>query len=206
MASTGDPFDTTASILRKWDAKLSDTSAAERQVERAIEATASLEQQHAERERTMEKLIASLQEMVSAVQERVSRLSEEAAEGAERNRAVEGEKDEVQEELEEMMERMHGYQESVKRLQEKAEDFRKQRQDLESDLDYKTSKIRKELLLFSSLSQIRWDYSAQDRFKGVKIDSSSSTGGDGQDSLTHVDLDASEVARVATTYQMWSMC
>eukprot|EP00475_Leptophrys_vorax_P018792 TRINITY_DN25662_c0_g1_i1.p1 TRINITY_DN25662_c0_g1~~TRINITY_DN25662_c0_g1_i1.p1 ORF type:complete len:214 (-),score=8.69 TRINITY_DN25662_c0_g1_i1:300-941(-) len=202
MSASTDPYEASAAILTKWKTQLATGTEAERDVEEVIQATLTLEQQCAERERAMGNLIAGLERVVAAAKERLGQLSAESANDAGRIDGLREEKAMAHEEIDRMMKRMRGYQESIKRLQENMEELRMRRQTIEADADFRTSKIRRELLLFSSISKIRWDYDVQDRFKGVKFDSA-----DGGEAglAAHIDLDASEVARVATTYQMWNM-
>ncbi|CAI5496891.1 unnamed protein product [Closterium sp. Naga37s-1] len=107
---------------------------------------------------------------------------------------------ELQRDLEEDAARVKEYQTRISKLMRRQEELREKRANLEADADQRTTKIRKEIVLFSGFTNIRLDVDVKDRFVGTLVHPS------GNPELARpVDFDTSAANTTTVAYQLWNM-
>ncbi|GJP55956.1 hypothetical protein CLOM_g14994 [Closterium sp. NIES-68] len=201
IAATSDAYEQSVAILTRLTGKWGRMEEEEANVRRAAEASKRLVDILAEREQAMASLIDRSQQVVSDMRERVGELQRDLQEDAERLEEVNEQKREEQVEIDALLEKVKAYQARIDHLVRKQGELQVKRGKLEADADFRTTKIRKELILFSGFTSIRLDLDVQDRFVGTMAHPSGSP-----ELARPLDFDVADASTTtATAYQLWDM-
>ncbi|CAI7783626.1 unnamed protein product [Closterium sp. NIES-54] len=193
-------YEQSVAILTRLTEKWSNMEEEEAKIQQANEATKRLVGVCTERERAMASLIDRSQQVVSEMRERVGELQRDLEEDAARVGEAKEQKGEQEAEINALVEKVKECQTRISKLMRRQEELREKRANLEADADQRTTKIRKEIVLFSGFTNIRLDVDVKDRFVGTLVHPS------GNPELARpVDFDASAANTTTVAYQLWNM-
>ncbi|CAI5491067.1 unnamed protein product [Closterium sp. Naga37s-1] len=145
-------------------------------------------------------LAAGSQQVVSEMRERVGELQRDLEEDSARVDEAKEQKGEQEAEINALVEKVKEYQTRISKLVRRQEELREKRANLEADADQRTTKIRKEIVLFSGFTNIRLDVDVKDRFVGTLMHPS------GNPELARpVDFNTSAANTTTVAYQLWNM-
>ncbi|CAI5968689.1 unnamed protein product [Closterium sp. NIES-65] len=153
-----------------------------------------------ELQRDLEEDGCNSSQVVSEMRERVGELQRDLEEDSARVDEAKEQKGEQEAEINALVEKVKEYQTRISKLVRRQEELREKRANLEADADQRTTKIRKEIVLFSGFTNIRLDVDVKDRFVGTLMHPS------GNPELARpVDFNTSAANTTTVAYQLWNM-